>query len=318
MGVQPCGGGREARWLTSLNGPVGLFSWPSTVPAQQWFRHWRATRVPPSSPRHQSRERLGPEPVLEPDDVAGPVGLCPTLVRGAHAPCGVQIMQAAGRKAPATRARRRLKTTALIVSLFLSAFVMALSLGSPEGSWLGWFSLSPLFIAIRVLRPTRAMLAGGLWGLGLSVFLAAGVHDAAGPAWQFAVLLVAVPAIYAYLGARLAHSIGFSPLVLGVAWVGVELAFHPLGLRSGLLGGSTAHGTILGWVEGALGYVLVAFLIAYVNASLVAAFCGIRLRIGQFRFRVSLPVSGRSSAPPTSVCAFLFDVLPAHPRAPPV
>lgn len=226
-------------------------------------------------------------------------------------------MRTISRKAPAARARRRLKTTALIVSVFFSAFVMALSLGSPGGSWLGWFSLSPLFIAIRVLRPRQAMLAGGLWGLCLSVFLEAGVHAGAGPGLQSAALLVAVPAIYAYLGARLTRGIGFSPFVLGVAWLGVELAFHALGLRNGLLGATTGHGALLGWLAGALGYVVVAFLVAYVNASLVSALSGIRMSFAPCRLPSVRLDSGLRLTPQTSTLCSLFGVRLAQPRAPP-
>ncbi len=161
------------------------------------------------------------------------------------------------------------RSVVLTVSLVVSAYVMARGLRSPEQAWLAWVALLPLFVAIRSLCPVHAMLSGGLWGLSLCLFAAVAVGTALGDAALPLALLTAIPAAYAFLGASLTRRIGFSPLVLGVAWMGVELAFEPLGLGHGLLAGTQGDGALMHWIGGALGYVLVASLVAFAGSVLL-------------------------------------------------
>ena len=49
-------------------------------------------------------------------------------------------------------------------SLVGSAVLTALTLQSPQLGWLVWFSFLPIIVAVRVLRPGPAALAGGGWG----------------------------------------------------------------------------------------------------------------------------------------------------------
>ncbi len=177
-------------------------------------------------------------------------------------------------------ARSGVKAATLALSLIVSGLVVALSLASPEQAWLRWFAfggLLPLFVAIRVLRPGHAMLCGALWGLSLYIFSVAAFDTGVSAALPSATLLIAIPAIYAYLTAKLTRWIGFSPFVLGVTWMGVELAFEPLGLHTGLLAGTQADGTLIHWIGGALGYVVVAFVVALVNAALVSVLSRVRV-----------------------------------------
>ena len=210
------------------------------------------------------------------------------------------------------------KALGLGVALLVSAFLMSNALASPGGLWMGWFTLIPLFLSIRVLTPLRALLAGSFWGLCLFLFLLlSGDASFAPTAWSL-LLLCVVPATYAFLAARLAQRLAFSPLLLAVGWIGVELALQPLGLRNGLLAGTQGQGLVVRTIGYLGGFVAVAFIVAYVNAVLLAMLhdvCVVVLR-------------SRLSSGPSGAVKRLFSIdLPAHffqslslsrPRAPPL
>ena len=208
------------------------------------------------------------------------------------------------------------KMAALVASLVAGACLMAAAVASRDYAWLGWLCLLPLFFAIRACTPACAAMCGFLWGACLYVFLSIGT-DVAAPTIPAFALLTGIPAFYAYLGARLTRWIGFSAFVLAVGWMGVELASAPLGLRYGLLAGTQGDGTLMAWIGQGLGYVLVAFIVAVVNASLVSALCGIRVKLPQFAYRASLPDRGASLLPQTFFVIPLFALCPSQPRAPP-
>ena len=217
--------------------------------------------------------------------------------------------------------RSNVKAATLALSLIVSALLVALSLASPDHAWLRWSAfggLLPLFVAIRVLRPGRAMLCGALWGLSLYAFCVAVFNTGVSDALSSLALLAAIPAIYAYLAAKLTRWIGFSPFVLGVTWMGVELAFKPLGLHTGLLAGTQADGTLIHWLGGALGYVLVAFVVAYVNAALLSALQAARLRLPRPAYRSISTHCQTRLIPQTLSCFPLFAISPSQPRAPPI
>lgn len=179
--------------------------------------------------------------------------------------------------------RRHAKRAALVLSLVGSAYVMGAVIPSGEYSWLRWLALLPLLASIRLCRPHGAMLCGALWGLTLCMFSAAAGSAAFSPSVCSLALAAAIPAFYTGAGAWLTRRIGFSPLVLGVGWMGVELAFEPLGLRSSLLAGARGDGIVLHWVGSALGYVLAAFVVAYVSAWLLSAVTRVRIVMPQAR-----------------------------------
>ena len=218
-------------------------------------------------------------------------------------------------------AQSDLKHAALALSLVASALLVALSIASPECAWLRWFAfggLLPLFVAIRVLRPGRAMFAGALWGLALYVFCVAVFDTGISTGFSSIGLLTAIPAIYAFLAANLTRWIGFSPFVLGVSWMGVELAFEPLGLHTGLLAGTQGDGTLINWMGGALGYVLVAFVVALINAALVSAVARVRISNAIPHNAVRSAPSGTRLVPQTYSCFPLLVIPPSQPRAPPI
>lgn len=212
---------------------------------------------------------------------------------------------------------RSVKSAALILSLAVGAFLMALSLGTSGYSWLGWLTLLPLFIAIRALRPWHAMLCGALWGFclyfsGVAVFetnISVGLGSLA--------LLTVIPAAYTCGASWVTRRIGFSPFVLGVSWMGVELALRPLGLHHGLLAATQGESTLVSWLGGALGYVLVAFVVALGNAALLLLLTRVPVGVASARYLPGSSKGGTRLVPQTFSCFPLFAIPVSRPRAPP-
>lgn len=194
---------------------------------------------------------------------------------------------------------------------------MAVAIQSPSW-WMGCVTLLPLMLAIRALRPFDAGLAGCFWGISFfSLSFLVGGAPFAGTVGSLALLCV-IPALYAGLGSFMTRRTGFSPLLLGLGWVGVEFALHPLSLHHGLLAGTLGDGLIVGLVGNLAGYVLVAFIVAYVTASLLKVLG--RVCVGSGATRLA---SGSTGSPPRvfpfelPVNLFLF-IRPSRPRGPPV
>lgn len=210
------------------------------------------------------------------------------------------------------------KAVAMALSLITGSALVAHGLASPEHSGLSLLALLPLFAAIRLCRPFGACMSGLLWGCSLYGFsllqTATGIDAGLG---SF-LLLALVPAAYALLGSVMTRRIGFSPFVLGVSWMGVELALSPLGLEHGLLAGLLGGSTVFHFIGGALGYVLVAFAVAYVSAILLSAVSRVRLGSPARRYVSGLSSSGTLLVPQTFSCFPLFSIRPSHPRGPPV
>lgn len=183
-----------------------------------------------------------------------------------------------------SRWNERMHTLTLAAGLAASAYGMALSTSSPDLAVLGWVTLLPLFQAIRALPPLEAALAGGFWGICLfgQALLLGGLSlrtDLTGFA-----LLTAIPALYAGVGSALTRRIGFSPYLLALGWIGVEFAMHPLGLRHGLLAATQSDGYALRILGSFAGYVLVAFFVAYINATLLCVLSEVRKACGGSRY----------------------------------
>ena len=216
------------------------------------------------------------------------------------------------------RSRRAIHAAVLIVLLILGAWMMATAVGLTAHAWLGWVALLPLFFVIRLWRPLTAMMGGAIWGVSLFAFSLSQPTQLITPTIQSALLLCATPALYAFIGAWLTRWIGFNPFVLGFTWMGVELALGPVGLRGGLLGAAPANTTAIQWIGGALGYVLVAFLVAFVNAALVSALSTLRLTIPGQRYIARSRDGEKHLLPQTSFCLPISAVGPVQPRAPPI
>ncbi len=195
---------------------------------------------------------------------------------------------------------------------------MARGPGAASHSLLAWVALLPLFAAIRMSRPVRAMLCGALWGFCLYVFAAVPVGTGFAEGILSLALLTAIPAIYAYLGARLTRWIGFNPLVLGVGWMGVTVAFELLGRHNELLPGVQGNGALVAWVGDALGYVLAAFLVAFLSAALVSVLSAVRVTSPRRLYPTESDDDGTRLVPQTFSCFPLFSIPFSFSRAPPI
>lgn len=252
-----------------------------------------------------------------------------------------------------TQLPRNTKTAALMVSLMFSAFLTATVLMMPDCQWLSWISFLPLFVVVRSLRAPAAVLAGGFWGGCLYLFATRcltfdveGLAPAIVPSAWLLVLLIAIPAVYVGLAARLTRAIGFKLLMLALGWTLVEVVLlvnHPnahelrdltqavlqyqpdssallshCGLHHDLLAGSQGVGQPLHLVAHLLGYIFVAFLIGCANASLVSLMCRTH-----FSFPPTMLLLGSSNAvgwlPSQVSVALQFWILrQTPPRAPPI
>ena len=206
----------------------------------------------------------------------------------------------------------------LILTLVFSAYLLAVAIGTPRYTWLAWLTLLPLLISVRKLYPLGATGAGALWGACVYLFSATGVNDALTPGALCLALLTGVPALYACLCAWLTGRFGFSPLVLGLGWVGAEVALKPLGLSNGLIAGVPGDGTLIQWVGGVFGYVLEAFLIVFTCASLLAFLHGLRITVARPRPALSPPLPTERLEPQRVSCFPLWAFIPSQPRAPPL
>ncbi len=212
------------------------------------------------------------------------------------------------------------KAGVLVLSLIFSAGLLAMEIGSRNHPWFCWFTLLPLLTAIRVLPPRKAFSCGALWGAALFLFLVSGAGPLIPVSFLWLLLLILLPAAYAFVGARVTRRHGFNPLILGFAWAGVEVALIPLGLSGGLLGGASGHqaGSSLYILEGLVGYVCVASIIVAANGILLGMLrracvgaCGLR------RYVSGCP-NTQTLFFPGEVPAYLFFFTnPAQPRAPP-
>ncbi len=211
------------------------------------------------------------------------------------------------------------KTAALAVSLVFSAALTATALRTTGHQWLGWISFLPLFLVVRSLRPLFAAMSGGLWGACLYLFCVAGSAPAIEPSLSSLALLIVVPAVYAALGALPARAIAVNLLVLALGWTLIEaVLLRPLGLQQGLLTGAQGEAAHLHWATRLVGYVLVAFVVGCVNASLLSVLSRARLGIPLQRSFAELPRSGMCPASQTLFYVQFWALRQVYPRGPPI
>jgi len=159
----------------------------------------------------------------------------------------------------------------MALSLAGSAYLLSVHLVRSGSTIIPLFGLVPLFVCIRAFPAWFAMLAGGFWGAGLcafNAFLFPG-HSNLELTIAQAMLLIGAPAVYCWLGALLTQWIGFSPFVLGVGWMGVQLTLTASGTDLGLVDSLSSSLPFLHWIAHALGYALVGFVVAYISACTV-------------------------------------------------
>ncbi|MGB2984668.1 MAG: hypothetical protein WBE26_02190 [Phycisphaerae bacterium] len=196
---------------------------------------------------------------------------------------------------------------------------LCIPLARSQGHWyLAFVGLIPLFASIRFLAPTAAMAAGAFWGLCVSVSLALFGDITASHILAHLGALTAIPAVYAYFGAQLTRQVGFSPYLLGLGWMGVELALSALGLRNGLLAPTLGDGLVIHWVGNFAGAVLVAFLVVYVNALLFTAVRVVYVSASQRRYATTSSDGVRRLHPREPFREVFAFIRQANPRAPPL
>ena len=170
--------------------------------------------------------------------------------------------------------------------LLLCVSLSALSLGAvgphAESALPRMMALVPLFVAIKICRPWEAVACGLLWG---AVVAASSTFFGHPGAFEDFILLTVGPAGFVFLGSYLTRRVGFSPFVLAVAWMVWVLILswasdHPRTWYAP----SLEHG-VLHWASHVLGYVLVAFVAAYINALTIVALCSVCKRPGASTFR---------------------------------
>ena len=184
------------------------------------------------------------------------------------------------RREPVVHRGHRLGAAALVPAVVVSGGLMAVAVGSPDYPWLGWFTLLPLLLSIRILTPFRAMGCGALWGVSLFAFSVSVVGTPIPPTVQSLLLLAGITAAYTYVGAIVTRRFGFSVLFLAYAWIGVEFALKPLALHKGLLASGQASWSSLHLVASLFGYVWVAFLVALVNGLLLSILSTVCASVG--------------------------------------
>jgi len=212
---------------------------------------------------------------------------------------------------------RGVKGSALGVLLVPSALLTALAVGSADYSWFAWFGLLPLFFAIRILSPAVTALAGAFWGGCFYFFLVMGAMPNLSQTPHSFILLTIVLMLYAYFGGLLTRWVGFSPMLLALSWIVVELTLKPLGLRQGLLAGSQSTNGFLHWISCLLGYAFVAMLVAGVNAWLVLLLSSAHLRFPPPTIPAGLPNAERCPLSQTFIHLQFLPLCEIYPRPPP-
>lgn len=213
---------------------------------------------------------------------------------------------------------RVLRFAALWVAVVLSAGLMVFALSSPKFSWLGWVTLIPLFLSIRMLSPISAAVCGGSWGFSLYALSSLVAGTDVPHTWHSLLLLVEFPAFFAGVAAAITRRKGFHPFLLGLGWVGLELVFQPLGLKHGLIASTLGGGWFVATVGNLGGYILVAFVLALVNAWLLSLISSVRLPVASMR-SIAIPRDyDHLLVVIEHLCKTTRLLSPAQPRAPPV
>ena len=177
----------------------------------------------------------------------------------------------------ASSSRRRWRGAALAALLAGTAVPTALSIESGSYAWLGWTSLVPFLLTVRLLSPSAAALAGAFWGACLVAVCGYTVESAFPQGLLSIGLLIGIPALYACAGSAVVRRKGFNPLPLALGWAGLELALQPMVVGSGLLTGFGSSHALLLPVGALAGYVLVALLVTMATVTVLSVLAEARV-----------------------------------------
>lgn len=238
-------------------------------------------------------------------------------LRGNRGPCGfLGKNQVLARKRHSLESLgKAVKVLGLAIGLALSAGLAAVTSKAPNDVWPAWIMLIPLLLAIRNLSPIYAAGAGLFWGVCLFAIIST-TNGAAFELWAL-VLPATVPAGYAWLGSRLTRRAGFCPLLLALGWIGVEIALRPIGLQDGLLAGTQGHALVGRTLGHLFGYVAVAFVVVYVNASILSMLMAMTIVPGGSRLAPRSTGSRPKHSLPNPFDVVIRFLHPAQARAPP-
>ncbi|TWT42136.1 Apolipoprotein N-acyltransferase [Phycisphaerae bacterium RAS1] len=159
----------------------------------------------------------------------------------------------------------------VVAALCGSAFIALFARFSPTCAPLAWIAAAPLFAAIYRFRPLAAAGAGCVWGGCFAAMLSAIYFDGPREAGMRFGVTAGLLAAYAGGAAALRRQLGFAPLLLAVLWACLELALSMTTAQvpGGVLSVGTHGGGLLTSTGHLLGYVIVACLVAYINAGFV-------------------------------------------------
>lgn len=172
----------------------------------------------------------------------------------------------------------------LVAAVVASGLLLGIAILQPGLAWTRWAGLLPLFIVVCRCSPRVAFVCGALWGGTLyGVLLDGGIVSTATSTATAAVplLLILLPAAYASVASSISTRIGYSPFLIAVAWIVLELvlAISPVPLQRGLLANTLgADHSVLSRLANLFGYICVAFLVAYANAMLLSVVLLIQIR----------------------------------------
>ncbi|NNF43744.1 MAG: hypothetical protein HKN62_12015 [Phycisphaerales bacterium] len=195
------------------------------------------------------------------------------------------------------------------LAVVAGASLLGLAQANPALTVSGWIGLLPLLWCIARFDPRRSLGAGVLFGACLGGVSAASVASIP--------LVAGVCGLFAGVAALMTRRHGFSPYLVAVGWLLVEITLQPLGWGEGLL--AVAHGDagVLSTVAEVFGLAIAAFVVAYVNALLVRVADVVLRRFGSARsFGLA---AGVLEMPPwtTTLPAWRLVSRPGVPRAPP-
>lgn len=190
---------------------------------------------------------------------------------------------------PSSARRIAPRLAAQYVPLLVSASVLVIATRPGSSGVLGLIALIPLFYTIHTAQPLASGIRGAIWGAVVAIALGLGLGEPVSH-WAALVTLPLITGLYAAGGAALTQWIGFSPLVLGVGWIIVELIVGAAGLKLGLLAATQADGWLMSGLGKFFGYFLVAFAVACINASAALALRSLVSRHGLWSLK---PGAGR-------------------------
>ncbi len=154
-----------------------------------------------------------------------------------------------------------------------SSALLLLIAGLRQDHWyLSFFALTPFLYRILRGTPGESLRLGLL--LGLSFFGASSIPSLfVSPAAALVRLFggTALFALFGWMVGRARRHWGFSPPIVAVLWMGLEIGLTKFGLTGGFLGGAGSSHPFLHSLAGLLGFLAVSAIIVFLNSLLVLA-----------------------------------------------